>query len=522
MKEVRDSFPLQASKTYHSRRRFFSELSLGVAAGATACQSTGRIEAPKQELSSMVGAERELEERKVRSGVARGLKQQKGNGLNLIVIVADTWRTDHMGCFGGQRAQTPNLDELARQSIVFENNYADGLATIPARRVYHTGRSILPLGGWIPVPAEQATLAQILKRAGYWCGLIADVYHYFKPDMNLHVDFDTWEWIRGQENDPWKGGPPNEFEPKNHMPPALWNPIYDRRIRQYLRNTRHIESEEDYFCARTTLAAMNWLEENHLNTPFLLWVEMFDPHEPWDPPPRFAKMYRDDYGSDRPLFGYGVQQGGHRPDFTPYLEWIRALYAGEVSFTDRWIGNLIEYIEKLKLLDDTIIFFTSDHGTHLGELGYVQKQPALLNSAVMHVPAILRHPERSTAGIRCGKLNSVRNYGQTFCSMLGLPDQPTMEGQDMFALARDEIETTHDHIFTLFSKFASVRSKRWHYFQHVSGDDPGAGPCLYDLENDPQESTNVAAEQRDVVGEMRERLAVRLEQVLPEIDLPEE
>ena len=523
MRKTEDSDVCEDNRKGRTRRRFLSELGVGMAAGTAACQTAKEVDATEttvqDQLLSIPGARRELEEREIRSQVARGLKKQKGNGLNLIVIVADTWRTDHLGCFGGDRAQTPNLDSLAGQSILYERNYADGLATIPARRVYHTGKSILPLGGWIPAPAEQPTLAQILKRADYWCGLVADVFHYFKPNMNLHVDFDTWEWIRGQESDPWKGGLPNEFNPKDHMPPELWNPIYDQRMRQYLRNTRQIEKEDDYFCARTARAAMQWLDENHLNSPFLLWVEMFDPHEPWDPPPRFAKMYRDEFGYERPLFGYGVQQGGHKPDFGPHLDWIQALYAGEVTFTDHWIGNLIEHIEKLKLLDDTIVFFTSDHGTHLGELGYVQKQPALLNSAVMHVPAILRHPERSTAGIRCAELNSVHNYGQTFCSMLGLPDQPSMDGQDMLALAQGEIETAHERVFTLFSNFASVRDKRWHYFQHIRGYHPGAGPCLYDLEVDPKETKNVAGQRQNVVGEMREYLAVRFEQEPPEVEL---
>jgi arylsulfatase A-like enzyme len=502
-----------------SRRRFFSGLGGGVVAGTAVRKDSGTAQESVQEkLLSIPGAQRELEERAIRSQVARGLKQQKGNGLNLIVIVADTWRTDHLGCYGGKRALTPNLDALAGQSILYQQNFADGLATIPARRVYHTGKSILPRGGWIPIPAEQPTLAQILKRADYWCGLIADVFHYFKPNMNLHVDFDTWEWIRGQESDPWKGGPPNEFDPRHHMPADLWNPIYDKRMRQYLRNTRHVEGEDDYFCARTVKAAMKWLDENHLNRPFLLWVEIFDPHEPWDPPSRFAKMYREDFDYDRPLFGYGVQQGGYKPDFGPHLDWIQALYAGEVTFTDHWIGNLLEHIEELKLLDDTIVFFTSDHGTHLGELGYVQKQPALLNSAVMHVPAILKHPERSTGGIRCEKLNSVHNYGQTFCSVLGLPDQPSMDGQDMLALALNKSNNVQERVFTLFSNFASVRDRRWHYFQHISGEDPGAGPCLYDLETDPEETKNLAASRPEVADEMREQLTVRLEKVLPKLD----
>ena len=126
------------------------------------------------------------------------------------------------------------------------------------------------------------------------------------------------------------------------------------------------------------------------NKPFMLWVEIFDPHEPWDAPPRFQKMYRDDYGFKRFLFGYGFR---HEPqdrqgvDIPRYLPVLRDLYAAEVSYVDHCIGRLLEAMEKMELLDDTIVVFTTDHGTHLGEQGYMQKQPALLNSLVMHAAA---------------------------------------------------------------------------------------------------------------------------------------
>jgi len=503
------------------RRGFLGRVGLG-AAGAAAYAGSSHA-AHGAETSSQPSAElppdqRELQERGVRNRAARAIKRTaKPNGLNLVVVIADTFRLDHLGAYGATRAKTPCLDQMASESVVFENAFADGLPTIPCRRCYHTGKSVVPGAAWIPHPAEDVNMAQILGAHGFWTGLICDVYHYFKPDMNLHAGFDTWEWIRGHESDPYLGGPKEQFQPKDHMPPDLWNPGYDNAMRTYMMNSQYWETEDDYMAAQTVSRALKWLERNSTNKPFMLWVEMFDPHEPWDAPPRFQKMYRDDYGYERFLFGYGVQGGGHKPDFTPHLPVIRDLYAAEVSYVDHQMGRFMESLDKMKLLDDTIVVFTTDHGTHLGELGYVQKQPALLNSLVMHLPLFIRHPDRTTAGKRVGELVSAIDFAPTFCHMLGIDDQDQMDGQNTWSLVTGDADQLNDRVYTQFGAFASVRDKSWHYFQHIRGNNRGAGPCLYDLEQDPGETKNVIEAHADIAGAMRANLADRLGQKLPNV-----
>ena len=169
------------------------------------------------------------------------------------------------------------------------------------------------------------------------------------------------------------------------------------------------------------------------------------------------------------------------------------------------------------LLDDTIVVFSTDHGTHLGEMGYVQKHPNLLNSLVMHLPLLVRHPDRSTAGKQVPQLVSAIDYAPTFCHMLGIDDQEQMDGQNAWSLVTGEADRLHDRVFTQFGNFASVRDRRWHYFQHVAGKDRGEGPCLYDLDADPGEVKNVIEAHTDVAAEMRGRLADRLQQEIPEV-----
>ena len=307
--------------------------------------------------------------------------------------------------------------------------------------------------------------------------------------MNFHTGFDTWQWIRGQESDPYLGGPRSSSCPKLHMPPELWNPEYDWAMRTYMMNTQYFQTEDDYFAAQVVAASVQWLQQNAMNEPFMLWVEMFDPHEPWDAPPRFQKMYRDDYGFERFLFGYGFSRRTPGPAgrsiLPAYLPVLRDLYAAEVTYVDHCIGRLLEAMEKMKLLDDTIVVFTTDHGTHLGEQGYIQKHPELLNSLVMHLPLIIRHPERSTAGKRVDGLVSAIDYAPTFCHMLGIDDQEHMDGRNAWDLVTGKADRLHDRVFTQFGNFAAVGTRSGTTSSTSAAKQRGAGPCLYDLQADP-------------------------------------
>ena len=459
------------------------------------------------------------------SAVAQEAETPRGTKMakNLIFIVADTFRADHLGCYGNTEVKTPNLDRLASEGVVFTNCYADGLPTIPCRRVFHTGKSIVPMrvhGGWTPIQPGRKSLAQVLSGHGFTSGFIVDTYHHFKPGMNFHQGFSSWEWIRGQESDPYRSGPREKFDPKKHMPAHLWNENYDSRMRQYLMNTQDVKGEKDYFCARSMRAGLRWVEENAGAERFMLWIDTFDPHEPWDAPPRFQKMYYDDYGYERFLFGYGVKTKDIRPEDLPL---IRALYAAEVSLVDKWVGHLVDGVRKLGLLDDTIIVFSTDHGTHLGEEGCVQKTPGLLNSCVAQFPLIVRHPDQSFAGKRVDALVHATDYMPTFLDMLGIEHKLALDGKNFWDIVTSKTDAIHEFVTTEYGAFAAVRDRKWHYYQDAKQKDwlqpsyvteqadkvkaggPGV-PHLYDLEKDPEEKNNVVLENADVVVQMQERL----------------
>lgn len=474
-----------------SRRKFVGSLA-GLGAGAAlSCASRSQ----KKKTAGFTGP-------LTREKLPEKIEVTKPNGLNLIVIIADTFRFDYLRFNGNQRIHTPNLDALAEEGVYFENCYGDGLPTIPARRVMHTGKSILPeKRRWHPLAEEDVTFAEILGKAGMTTGFIVDTPHHFGPGMNFHRDFNSWVWIRGQESDRYKSGPRHSVNPEDYIMKHLLNDGFRKAITQYVLNTKDRKTQEDYFCAQTTRAAAGWLEENKDNgEPFMLFIDMFDPHEPWDAPPEYKKIYRDKYPLERYLFGYGVNTDDVREDDIPILI---DLYSAEVTFSDHCIGLLIDQVKRLGLWDNTIIAFSSDHGTHLGEQSCIQKQAKLLNSCLARVPLIIRYPDRSFRGKRIEGLTSHMDFMPTFLSLLGVEGYKDMDGRNMWDLVTGSEKEIHKQVISGFSQFGSVHNLKWHYHQNVWGDDPGLGPALYDLEKDHNEEKNVLQNHPQMIAEMK-------------------
>jgi len=484
-----------------TRRTFMGSLA-GIGAGAASVSAAEKTERP--EFTGPLVTEKLPEE----------LIVGRPNGLNIIVIIADTFRWDYLGISGNSRINTPNLDILAKEGVMFTNCYADGLPTIPARRVMHTGRSILPeKNKWVPLRADDVTFAEILGKAGFTTGFIVDTFHYFKPDMNFHRGFSSWEWIRGQESDPYMSGPRISVNPEDHAPAHLLNDYFRERIIQYVLNTQNRKSEEDFFCARTLDTAGRWLERNSDNAgPFMLFIDMFDPHEPWDAPPRFQAMYRKRYPFERYIFGYGVNMEDIRADDIPVLI---DLYSAEVTFSDYCIGRFLDRVKSLGLWDNTIVIFSTDHGTHLGEMGCVQKQAKLLNSCLARVPLIIRHPDSTFRGKRVDGLTSHLDFLPTFLSLLGVECNAVFDGADMWDLVTRAKPKLRDYAVTGYGDYGAVHTPGYHYFQNVWEDNPGFGPALYDLGTDAAELNNCAADKPDVVTNMKQILTESFSVKLP-------
>jgi arylsulfatase A-like enzyme len=300
--------------------------------------------------------------------------------MNLIVICADTVRADYLGCYGNDWVKTPNLDKLGREGVIFENAYVEGLPTIPERTVFFTGKFTLPFRNWQPLWDFDLEISKILGKdddfwgvrtlgeGDYLNAFITDTYHFWAPGMNFHRGFHEYRWIRGQEFDRYRADVEGGVDPRTHFRPE-WNveekelPRSLRALRQYAANNAGRETEEDYLPAKVAKEGIAWLERNRDET-FFLWLDFFDPHDPWDPPDTYYDMYRDpSYEGPKLIWANLVNSVAEDGLNEQELQEAKALYAAELSLVDYWIGEFLRKVEHLGLMEDTLIVFVSDHGS---------------------------------------------------------------------------------------------------------------------------------------------------------------
>ena len=434
--------------------------------------------------------------------------------MNLIWICADTFRNDHLGCMGNKRVKTPCLDRLASEGVLFENAYAEGLPTGPERLVHLTGKFVLPFRGWSPLTKTDVTLPEHLHALGYRTALMADTYHISKPDYNFHRGFDEWRWIRGQESDPYVSASKGE-DPWRYLPERSGTVPMERKhgkgdwirpLRQYLNNVwDRGDDESRYFPAQTMGEAMRWLEDNRDAEKFLLWIELFDPHEPWDPPQKYYNMYRNPNYSGPNIIGPWYHSV-LAEDFTPEeLEDLKALYAGEVSLVDHWVGELADKVDALGLGENTTIVFTSDHGTMLGERGCITKSPKLKNTLsqyVANVPFIVRNPE-GPQGLGVKELVWSPDFMPTCCEMLGVDPPNSVHGRSFWPVTTGGASAAREYTITGWGKrYQYVVDADWRYVAN----NEAAPDELYNRADDPDERHDVAVDHPGVCEKMKARL----------------
>ena len=428
--------------------------------------------------------------------------------MNLVLIIIDTLRKDHCGCYGNGWIHTPGLDALAKESAVFDAAYPESLPTLPQRRAMHTGMRTFPfrnyrdhkgdivkIYGWQPIPEEQPTLSEILHHAGYHTGIVCDAYHCFKPSMNFARGFDQFIWLRGQEMDRYRAMLPAASVSK-FVPRWMKGTGAEAILRQYFANVADRRSERDYFGPKVFLTAEQWLEENNSHQPFFLLVDSFDPHEPWDPPEEYWRRYDPDYSGTpviMPVYG--------KTDILKAAEMknMRAQYAGEATLLDKYLGRFLRKMRRLGLMDNTVVALLSDHGHQLGEHAVMGKVPPGLHPELIDLVMMLRHPDGTGAGRRVKETVYNIDLVPTALNMLGVKPPRPLDGQDATPLiAGNKGWRKRDHVTCGFQDYTWVRNDRYALITRNNG----TAQTLYDLHKDPGQFHDIAAEAPGVVKQL--------------------
>jgi choline-sulfatase len=379
---------------------------------------------------------------------------------NVVLITIDTVRADHVGCYGDRQAHTPTLDALAREGDLFRTAVAQVPLTLPSHCSIMTG-TYPPLHGvrdnlGYTLGDNPPTLATLLKQKGYATAAFVGA-EVLDPRRGLNQGFDTY-------SSPFRRKP-------GRNNPLVFNLPDVRRPAEEVVND-----------------ALGWMraQPRGADKPFFVWIHLYDPHQPYDPPEPFRSL-------------------------------LHSRYDAEIAYADDATGKFLAYLREHSLYDPTLIIAASDHGESLGEHGE-NTHGYFIYDATLLVPLIIKPP--AGAGIAPRRIDApVRSIdiAPTVLQFLGMPPAPSMQGSGLLSLMMGKTTTAPTGVAYCetfypsefgWSPLRGVRNGRYMYIDAPK-------PELYDLASDPQEIHNLYQTQRAVALELKSQFNSLVARVTP-------
>lgn len=402
---------------------------------------------------------------------------------NVILILVDTLRADHLGCYGYGRDTSPNLDAFARKAVVFSNNRSQSACTYPSVNSLLTSRDSLEFIDQperdLGVPPEMPYLPQILHDNGYFTvGISTSLIVRDTPSMVNH----TGGFGRGFD----------VFHEDCAMKPAA--------------------------CVNDALGAIEFPADK----PAFVYLHYFDPHDPYHPPDR-RRQFTKPYEGDKPFIADGdpnpielmVYEGG--PDLglaDADVRHLVDLYDEEIAYFDRQFARLMQILESRELLGDALVVFLSDHGEEFLEHGHIGHCCAVYESLI-RTPLIVRYPGEGPRGHR-DALTQNLDIVPTVLEAIGIP----AAGYGFLGKSLRPLIDDHSDVDTL-----SYSSQDWMHavidpeFKLIY-DIKQDSRELFDLRADPNERRNLAGEAPQAVQRLERELLGHLQDATgdPEFD----
>ena len=429
---------------------------------------------------------------------------------NVLFIAVDDLNCD-LSCYGHGLVKSPNIDRLAKRGVRFEKAYCQYPVCNPSRSSFLTGlypdqTGVLSNGDDFrnTVP-DVVTLPQHFKKNGYYVARVGKIFHYGVPtQIGTPGDDDPVSWQHvvnpvGIDKTVEKEGKIHSLKPGSYGGTLSW-----------LR----VESEDaEHTDGIGTAAMIDLLTEHHpqkTGKPFLLAMGFYRPHTPYVAPAPYFDLYPQ--ASIDPV----MEKAGDRDDIplaalhdrpkqreltVPERKEIIQAYYASITLMDTLVGQLLDSLTKLKLDQNTIIVFVSDHGYHLGAHGLWQKGDLFEGSC--RVPMIISIPKMKTAGTTAPHVVEMIDLYPTLTELAGLSTPEHVMGKSLVPVLRDPEQSVRDTAFTVTvsrgpefrkkykvkAKGYSLRTDRYRYTEW--GEAGKYGRELYDYTQEPDEFTNL-------------------------------
>ncbi len=465
------------------------------------------------------------------------------NRPNILWICSDQQRFDSLGCYDNPFVQTPNLDRLAQEGVLFEYAYSQSPVCTPSRASFLTGRyprTTRCRQNGQAIPPDEVLVTKQLRDAGYVCGLAGKLH---LAPCNPSVCKGTEARIDdGYDQFFWSHDPGDVWFTHDYI---QW--LRDKGLRRDSRpfpESKYVQvipSEEHSQTTWSIERAMAFIGgAERFKQPWLFSVNMFDPHHAFDPPVAALECYRDRLDEiplpnyvegeldNKPIWQQIDHNGayGNRSGY-PYSEmsdtdhrWVRAAYWAMIDVIDTQVGRLLDFLDETGQRENTIVIFTSDHGEMLGDHGIYLKGPYFYEPAV-RVPLIISGPGMLNNGARSDALVELVDLTPTLLAASDTEPHPGIQGQSLLPMLTGEqvLDTHREDVYCEYynamgwhrepaAHATMVRNRR---YKIVAAHGTGSGE-FYDLDADPRETNNLwnSPDHTAIRMEMQERLIDRM------------
>lgn len=445
---------------------------------------------------------------------------------NVLFIISDDLTAEALSSYGNLQSRTPNIDRLASQGVRFTRAYTQYPLCGPSRAAMMSGMYPAAIGVLNNKEADAFTvnlgarpsLAQHFKDNGYYTARVSKIYHMRIPgDITAGADGPdhaaSWterfncpapEW----HSSGFKTQLSNEtlnFNPNEHYAGGFGTAFY------VVKGDTDGTEQPDYQAADRAIALMR----DHKAGPFFLAVGLVRPHVPLVAPASYfdaypadtmklAPQFPDDE-ADMPKFARMKTSANSGLDSDNKKRQVLSAYYASVAFMDAQAGRILDALDQLGLREKTIVVFTSDHGYHLGE--HEQWQKLSLHEESVRIPLVIAAPGKSP-GISHSLVQMIDLY-PTFAELADLTIPAHVQGTSLAPLLADPALEVHEAVYTCLSEDHLITTQRWSYARYRDNAEE-----LYDLEKDPQQFFNLAADPAcaSTLASMRAKLTEKLAQ----------
>jgi len=420
----------------------------------------------------------QIQNRRVTEAAAASLPPAPAAGSNVLIIVMDTVRADHLSTLGYVRSTTPNLDRLASRGVLFENAMSTSSWTLPAHASLLTGRFPFEHGAELKTyDGRYSTLPEAFQARGYRTGAFSANTYYFAPTNGLGGGFLYFDGVFTNLGD------------------TLMRTLYGRNLMMAYEAVSRSDLPGRKRAELVNAQFLNWLHQD-ASRPFFAVLNYFDAHDPYLPPSPFRGRFanRPDVGGV--LNGWAEREALNRPSD---VQDEQEAYDGGIAYEDDRIGRLVSALEERGLADNTLLVVVSDHGEFFGEHGLYLHKNALFMEGI-HVPLLFVWPGHVPAGVRVANPVSIARLPATVMTLLPGQDRIKFPGPSLEPLWSGSGRTEEGQLILaeLVSNSSSTEvanpkrsvsllNSRWHFLYTR-----GETPQLFDWKQDPREQHNLA------------------------------